>query len=194
MGRVMKAIVFDFFGVISAEITPFVLPRYMSAEEAVAYKADIVEEADLGHLDLPDVLELLAKRTGASAAQLLADFWAHVKINPDMVALIETVKKSRKTALLSNAMNPFLRQIMAKHDLERLFDEIVISAEVGLTKPNPKIYALAVSRLGFAAKDCFFTDDNLVNVAAARAAGLSSEQFISVERLKADLSALGVAL
>ena len=190
----MKAIVFDFFGVICSEITPLVLPRYMSPEEAMAYRAEVISQADSGHIDLPDVLELFSKRTGASPAQLLTEFWAHVKINPEMVALIETVKKSRRTALLSNAMNPFLRQIMAKHDLERLFDVIVISAEEGMIKPHREIYDLVVSRLGMASADCFFTDDNLVNVAAARTAGLASEQFISVERLKADLIALGVTL
>ncbi|GAA0526227.1 putative hydrolase of the HAD superfamily [Rhizomicrobium palustre] len=188
----MKAVIFDFFGVICSEITPFVLPRYMSAEEAVAYKADIVEEADLGHLDLPQVLEMLAARTGASAAQLHAEFWAHVNINPEMVALIEEVKAKRRTALLSNAMNPFLRQVMAKHDLERLFDDIVISAEVGLTKPNPEIYALSVKRLGLAPQACVFTDDNQNNIAAAEGFGLKALLFTGVDKLKADLGALGV--
>jgi len=190
----MQAVVFDFFGVICSEITPFVLPRYMSVEDAIAYKADIVEEADLGHLDLPEVLDLLSQRTGASPATLLGEFWAHVKINPEMVALIEAVKRRYKTALLSNAMNPFLREVMAKHDLERLFDVIVISAEEGLTKPNPEIYQLVTTRLGIAAEQCFFTDDNAVNVAAARNAGFHSEQFAGVEKLKADLAALGVTV
>ncbi|MDR3528863.1 MAG: HAD family phosphatase [Rhizomicrobium sp.] len=188
----MQAIVFDFFGVICSEITPFVLPRYMSQDEAVAYKADIVEEADLGHIDLPDVLELLAQRTGVSAAQLLAEFWACVKINPEIVALIEALKDRYKIALLSNAMNPFLRQILAQQELERLFDVMVISAEVGLTKPNAPIYQRLLSELDLPASQCFFMDDNLVNVTAAQALGIEAVLFTSVDQLKADLASRGI--
>ncbi len=184
----MQAIVFDFFGVICSEITPFVLPRYMSQEEAIAYKADVVEEADLGHIDLPEVLALLSQRTGVSAARLLSEFWACVKINPEMVALIESLKGRYKTALLSNAMNPFLRQVMAQQDLERLFDVMVISAEVGLTKPHPPIYQRLLAELDLPAAECFFLDDNPANVAAAQAVGLEAVLFTSVEQLKADLA------
>jgi len=188
----MQAIVFDFFGVICSEITPFVLPRYMSQEEAVAYKADIVEEADLGHIDLPEVLELLAKRTGVSAAQLHAEFWQHVAINPEMVALIESLKGRYKIALLSNAMRPFLREALARHDLERLFDVMVISAEVGMTKPNPPIYQHLIATLGVPAGACFFTDDNIINVKAAKAAGIDAALFTSVAQLKTDLASRGI--
>jgi haloacid dehalogenase superfamily, subfamily IA, variant 3 with third motif having DD or ED/haloacid dehalogenase superfamily, subfamily IA, variant 1 with third motif having Dx(3-4)D or Dx(3-4)E len=187
----MKAVVFDFFGVICSEITPFVLPRYLSPEETADYKASIVEEADLGHIDLPQVLEILSERTGASAAQLHAEFWAHVNINPAMVALIEEVKTRCRTALLSNAMNPFLRQVMAKHHLERLFDEIVISAEVDLTKPDRRIYDLVLQKLEIAPASTFFTDDNQNNIDAAQKAGMQAALFLGVDGLKAELAARG---
>jgi epoxide hydrolase-like predicted phosphatase len=188
----MQAIVFDFFGVICSEIAPFVLPRYMSAEAAVTYKADVVERADLGEIELKDVLEHLSKLTGATPATLEAEFWGCVKIDPEMVALIEQVKAVRRTALLSNAMRPFLHQILEKHDLPRLFETMVISCEEGLTKPNPAIYQLMADRLGLPPSACFFTDDNPVNIAAARAAGFDAEQFTGVAKLKADLAARGV--
>ena len=186
----MQAIVFDFFGVICSEITPFVLPRYMSAEAAIAYKARIVERADLGEIDLPEVLEHLSRLTGAAPAQLEAEFWACVKINPDMVALIESLRGRYKTALLSNAMRPFLRQILDKHDLPRRFDAMVISYEEGLTKPNPAIFQLMADRLGVPASACFFTDDSPINIDAARAAGMQAALFTGVDQLKRDLVGL----
>jgi epoxide hydrolase-like predicted phosphatase len=185
----MQAIVFDFFGVICSEIAPFVLPRYMSAEAAIAYKASVVERADLGEIDLPEVLEHLSRLTGATPAQLEAEFWACVKINPAMVALIESLRGRYKTALLSNAMRPFLSQILAKHDLPRLFDAMVISCEEGVTKPNPAIYRLMADRLGVPTAACFFTDDSPINIAAARASGMQAALFTGVEQLKRDLAA-----
>ena len=186
----IQAIVFDFFGVICSEITPFVLPRYMSAEAAIAYKASIVERADLGEIDLPEVLEHLSRLTGAAPAQLEAEFWACVKINPDIVALIDSLRGRYKTALLSNAMRPFLRQILDKHDLPRRFDAMVISYEEHLTKPNPAIFQLMADRLGVPASACFFTDDSPINIDAARAAGMQAALFTGVEQLKRDLAAL----
>lgn len=188
----IDAIVFDFFGVICSEIAPFVLPRYMSAEAAVEYKASVVERADLGEIDLADVLDHLAHLTGASPAQLEADFWSCVKIDPDMVALIESLKRRYKTALLSNAMRPFLGQILEKHDLLRLFDVKVISYEEHLTKPNPAIFRLTAERLGVPEAACVFIDDNAGNVAAALGAGMQALPFAGLARLRHDLAALGV--
>lgn len=186
----MQALVFDFFGVICSEITPFVLPKYMSAEEAVAYKASYVHDADLGRIDLDDVLAHLSQVTGAGADTLLAEFWSFVKIDPEMVALIERMHARYRTALLSNAIRPFLRQILAKHDLERLFDTILISAEQGIAKPDPAFFQMMVDKLGVPAEECFFVDDNAANVAAARAIGMQAVLFESVEKLTRDLAAL----
>lgn len=188
----MQAIVFDFFGVICSEITPFVLPNYMSEEAAVAYKASVVERADRGEIDLAEVLDHLSHLTGAAPATLESAFWDCVKINPEMVALIERLKGRYKTALLSNAMRPFLDQILEKHDLKRLFDTMVISCEEHVTKPDPAIYRLMTSRLGVPAEDCFFTDDNLVNVTAARGVGIQAVQYRGMAELVGDLKAAGV--
>jgi putative hydrolase of the HAD superfamily len=190
----MQAIVFDFFGVICSEITPFVLPRYMSAEAAIAYKASVVERADLGEIELGEVLDHLSALTGAAPEALEAEFWGCVKIDPEVVALIERLKTRYKTALLSNAMRPFLKQILDKHDLPRLFDTMVISCEEHVTKPNPAIYRLMTTRLGCAPSECFFTDDNPANVRAALGVGMKAAQFTGVETLKRDLAAAGVTL
>lgn len=188
----MQAIIFDFFGVICSEITPFVLPLYMSAEAAIAYKASVVERSDLGEIDLADVLDHLSHMTGAAPADLEAAFWGCVKIDAEMVALMESLRGHTKVGLLSNAMRPFLRQILEKHDLTRLFDTMVISCEEHLTKPNPAIYRLIVERLDVPPSECFFTDDNPANVEAARGIGMQAAQFTGVAQLKCDLAAIGV--
>ena len=89
-------------------------------------------------------------------------------------------------------MNPFLRQILAQQELERLFDVMVISAEVGLTKPNAPIYQRLLAELALPAAQCFFMDDNLVNVTAAQALGIEAVLFTSVEQLQADLASRGI--
>lgn len=185
----MQAVVFDFFGVICSEIAPFVLPKYMSPEAAVLYKSTMVHKADLGQMGLDEVLEHLSGVTGVSAAQLKTEFWSYVKIDSEMVALIESLRKNYRTALLSNAIKPFLREVMAKHDLERLFDVILVSAEEGIAKPDPAFFQRMIDKLGVPAKECLFIDDNIVNVETAKLVGMKAVFFEGIEKLKRDLAA-----
>ena len=55
---------------------------------------------------------------------------------------------------------------------DELFDDVVDSHEVGMRKPNPAIYRLALERLGATADRTAFLDDIASNVAAAQAEGM----------------------
>jgi epoxide hydrolase-like predicted phosphatase len=55
-----------------------------------------------------------------------------------------------------------------------LFDAVVISAEVGLRKPDPEIYLLAAERIGVGPAECVFVDDLLHNADGARAVGMEA--------------------
>jgi HAD superfamily hydrolase (TIGR01509 family) len=190
----MPVLVFDFFGVICSEIAPFVLPRYMSAEAAVEYKETIVRDADLGLISQQQMFEDLSRLAGAPAGQLEEEFWARVRIDSKVVDLIERVRRHHRVALLTNAIVPFVRQVMAQFDLERLFETILVSAEEGLAKPDPVFYTRMVERLSVPASDCLFTDDNPANLAGARAAGMNAILFETAEKLERDIRAMGIAL
>jgi epoxide hydrolase-like predicted phosphatase len=59
-------------------------------------------------------------------------------------------------------------------EIRDLFDVVVISAEVGLHKPQPEIYRLAAEQLGVEPEDCVFVDDLRENCAGAEAVGMAS--------------------
>jgi putative hydrolase of the HAD superfamily len=180
-------IVFDFFGVICSEIAPFVLPKYMSAEEATHYKATIVQDADIGRISQAEMFERLGVIAHAPAQKLEDEFWSYVKIDPDTVALIEDLRKKYRVALLTNAIVPFVREIMARYDLERLFDTILVSAEEHMTKPDPAYFTLLCRKMGVAAGDCIFLDDNPVNLEGAKTAGLATVLFTGAPAARAEL-------
>jgi len=75
-----------------------------------------------------------------------------------------------------------------------LFDDVLCSADVGLAKPDGRVYELAARRLGLAQAECLFVDDLESNVEAARAAGMHAVQFLIDEghSLEAQLAELGV--
>lgn len=70
-----------------------------------------------------------------------------------------------------------------------LFDDIVVSGEECVAKPDPRIYAICERRIGLPPQALFFTDDNPANVAAARARGWQAHQFTDAAALEAALVA-----
>jgi putative hydrolase of the HAD superfamily len=75
-----------------------------------------------------------------------------------------------RTGLLSNSwgMDDYPR-----HLFPGMFDAVVISAEVGMRKPEPRIFRRAAELLGLTPAECVFIDDLDVNVAAAEAVGMT---------------------
>ena len=63
-----KCLVFDFFGVISSEVAPFWLAKYLSASQAAAVKATIVQAADRGTLSQDELFSSLAELAGVPPA------------------------------------------------------------------------------------------------------------------------------
>jgi len=77
-----------------------------------------------------------------------------------------------KTGVLTNNIREFRDRWRPIMDFDALFDDVVDSHEVGLRKPHPAIYELALERLGSSASQSAFLDDMDVNVRAASALGM----------------------
>lgn len=93
-----------------------------------------------------------------------------------------------RTSLLSNSGPEVMARVRADHPLEARFDAVVISCEVGLAKPDPRIFRLCLERLGLSAGAALFVDDRADNVEAAAGVGLQTLRFEgpdALERLQA---------
>ncbi|MGH6903990.1 MAG: HAD family hydrolase [Geminicoccaceae bacterium] len=80
---------------------------------------------------------------------------------------------------------PFARDRFAF--LER-FESILVSADVGLIKPDPAIFELLLARIGRTPAECIYIDDNPRNVAAAAALGLDAIAFEGPDQLRDSLT------
>ncbi|MGH3252798.1 MAG: HAD family hydrolase [Trebonia sp.] len=78
----------------------------------------------------------------------------------------------------------------AGYDLERRFDAVVISDQVGMSKPDEGIYRLAAARLGVKPEECVFADDNPSYLPLARALGMDVVHFTAAETGVAEIAAL----
>ena len=68
------------------------------------------------------------------------------------------------------------------------FQDIVVSGDERLTKPDPAIYRLALDRFGLAAEDALFVDDRADNVEGALSVGMDAVVFTDADTLRSDLA------
>jgi putative hydrolase of the HAD superfamily len=125
-----------------------------------------------------------------TADGLLARMFAASVLNMAMLDLIRSLRQNGlRTALLSNSWGA---GDYPRHLFPDLFDVVVISAEVGMRKPEERIFRHTAELLGLEPQECVFVDDIKANVAAAEAIGLvgvhHSEPGPTTERLAALLA------
>jgi putative hydrolase of the HAD superfamily len=113
------------------------------------------------------------------------------RIDPDVLALAAAVREHKKVALLTNATTR-LESELERHQLTDAFDHIFNSSRIGYAKPDPRIYAEAVRRLGVAPGTCVFVDDNATHVEGARKAGWLAIRYTGAEDLRRRLTELRV--
>lgn len=106
----------------------------------------------------------------------------------DRAALVaELAAAGDRLAILSNAPAPLAAVARAAAWTDP-FDVVVFSAEVGLARPDPAVYARTDALLGPAAGEVVFLDDKAANVEAARAHGWTAHVFVEVPTARRDLS------
>jgi len=152
-----------------------------------------VAALERGELAVPHFEQQLAARLrtrsglAVSPDGLIARMFNRFEHAPDMANVVRKVRRAGfKTALLSNSWgNDYPRD-----GWDELFDAVVISGEVGMRKPEERIYAYAVAQLGLDPVDVVFVDDLPVNVRGAVDAGLIAVRHESFEQTVAELEAL----
>ena len=140
--------------------------------EDPAALADL-RELETGQIEEKEFERRFAERLGLSeAGDLIDSMFRGMKPSEPMVAAVGAARASGiRTGLVSNSWSTshYDRALLAE-----LFDSVVISAEVGMHKPEPEIYLLASKRLGIEPEGCVFVDDLRENCAGAEAVGMAA--------------------
>ncbi|HEY3345618.1 MAG TPA: HAD family phosphatase [Anaerolineaceae bacterium] len=93
---------------------------------------------------------------------------------------------------LSNWPQETFVRVRPKYAFFEWFDQIFISGEVKLVKPDARFYHWMLARIGRGAGECIFIDDSPVNIAAAERLGFQTVLFRSAEQLRAELEQRGI--
>ena len=200
----IQAIIFDVGGVLLR--TENRAPRQQwearlglasGGAEALVFNSEMGQKAQRGNISEPELWQWIGTQLNLSVDETAAfrtGFWAGDEMDMALVAFIRQLKNRYQTAVLSNYASNLRSELTHQYGIADAFDEIIISCEEGITKPDPEIFHRALARLGRRPEEAVFIDDFLHNVQAARAVGMSAIHFQPGIDLSGALQQLSVSL
>ncbi|HEY8374174.1 MAG TPA: HAD family phosphatase [Pseudonocardiaceae bacterium] len=140
-------------------------------------------------LGLP-AAEVVDETTAAELTERDVRGW--LELDPGTTTLLDELTAAGvPLALLSNAPASFARAV-ERQPWARYFAHLVFSGDLGVAKPDAKIFTELVHRLDARPEECLFLDDRRPNVDGARAAGLQAELWSGADAARARLTELGL--
>ena len=184
----IRQIVFDMGNVI----VPFRPEAFMDREGILdpADRKTILQEMflskewakmDLGVLTEetaePEILKRIPERLRPQAHRLLFHWADGRECVPGMEALVERLRNSGYGIYMLSNASVAQHSYWPTYRVSRLFDQVFLSCDVGLVKPDPAIYKAFTDKYGLNPGECLFIDDLPANAAAAECSGWSAIVF-----------------
>lgn len=193
----IKAIAFDYGGVIKINeqnlvkeicdylhITKEVFNKeYFSVNHLFNIEGKSFEEVTLLFVSKFDDSE----KTKKYILELLKENKAKYHLNVELIELIKKLKNKYRIGLLSNN-SLTLREKLKEDNILDLFDEIIVSAEVGYQKPQSEIFDILFKKLNVEPNEVVFIDDSLKSLEGADKIGYTPILFKNNELFKKELS------
>lgn len=185
----IKAIIFDCFGVL------VVAGHVLMYQDYPQFKSEFKElqnQSDLGKISRQQFNEAVAKLTGLSSSEVDRQYWSINSFNRPTLNWVRDLKMSEKykIGMLSNISRDWMDVSLPVFEREKLFDEVILSGDVNIIKPDPKIFELMASRLGVLPSECVMIDDMSINIDGAKSAGMQGVVYVSVDQARFELNNL----
>jgi glucose-1-phosphatase len=196
----VRAVIFDLGGVLvrtedrrpRAEVAHRLGMTYEELSQLV-FESDSARLATIGKITTREHWEsvrLALRLSTDEFPSVRSGFWGGDALDVRLVNYIQSLRPRYKTGLLSNAWDNLRQVITHTWKIADAFDDIVISAEVGMAKPDARIYELAVQRLASPASETIFVDDFAHNIEAAQKVGLHGILFKNSPQVRRELNRL----
>ncbi len=181
------AVLVDFGGVLLQMVDN--RPRQELAEQLgvpvsrlgdLVFFSETARRASLGEIPVRMHWETVRDALGITPqgmADFLDKYWSADEVNWQLLAYLSQLKPRYKLGLLSNAWDDLRQTMHERWNIDGLFDALIISAEVKMAKPDPRIYHLAADNLQVQSNQVLFIDDVAINVEAARKEGMKAIQY-----------------
>lgn len=196
----IKALFWDIGGVLltngwDREQRAEVIAHYgLDAEEFNERHKMVFPELELGRVSLTEYMQQVVFYTPRdfSPEDFRAAMEAQSQPKDDSLALARDLATRWRMYALNNEGYDLNEYRIKKYALNDFLLAFVSSCYLGIMKPNPAIYRLALNLAQVQPHEAVMIDDRIQNVEAARSVGMQAIQFVDAAQLKAELAALGV--
>jgi epoxide hydrolase-like predicted phosphatase len=155
---------------------------------------EALRQLERGEMRVPEFEREFGPLLGVEQTEGLVDrLFAEMGPDDEMIVAVRRAHEAGvRTGLVSNSWST---DHYRRDQLEQLFDAVVISAEVGLNKPEPEIFQLSAERIRVQPAECVFVDDLRENCEGAEAVGMTAVLHRGAESTVPELERLlGLAL
>jgi putative hydrolase of the HAD superfamily len=179
-----KSLVLDAMGVVFVKedetriggnvdelLIPFLRRRYDYLDVA-KLKGLYYDQVSLGRISSKEFFRLLGL---PDVAFVYLD--ECLKIDSDFLAVGRDLCEKYVLVMFSNDVSEWSLYLRRKFKLDTFFSKYIISGDVGLRKPNPRIYQVLLEQLEVSAKECVFVDNSLKNLEPASKLGMTTVYF-----------------
>jgi HAD superfamily hydrolase (TIGR01509 family) len=184
---VINTIIFDCFGVLATDgWLPFKERNFSHDKALFAQATDLSKQADSGFINYDDYVHEIAVLAHVTEQEVRSRLDDNVPNEPLFTYIQEMLKPHYKLGILSNAGADWLQTIFTQEQI-KLFDATVLSYQVGMVKPNPRMYEVIAERLNVSPTNCVFIDDQQGYCRAATDVGMKVVWYQNVAQMKTDL-------
>ena len=159
-----KLFIFDFFGVLSGEIANRFFLNHYNSDIALQKKDDFFKPADIGLVTFLETVNNISIDAGISKEEIIEELKKYGTINEELFKYILKLKKNNHIALLSNAPKDLHKFLFPQINLNDYFEKIFISGQIGISKPDLKIYEKCVNSFNQKFEEIYMIDDNAKNL------------------------------
>jgi putative hydrolase of the HAD superfamily len=202
----IKNIIFDVGNVFVRWSPPDIIERCFGhdrdsdenlARAEALFRGPLWRRLNMGEVTQAEAALAYQAEFGLSAQQTDAIFF-HVTDHQEPIEGTEALARRLKDCgyqvfALTDNVHEVVAYLKSRHQFWPLFEGAVVSAEIGLMKPDPAIFRHAIEKFGLVAAETVFLDDIEANVAGARSVGMEARLFTTASRCEDDLRTLGLA-
>ena len=196
----IRAVVFDIGGVLEITTDLGVTEKWehrlhLQPGELDKRMGSLWHDGSLGKCTLEDVVRGLREHLGMDQVQrddFLHDLWTEYlgQPNTELIDYVRGLRPRYQTALLSNSFVGAREKEQERYQFEELVDLIIYSHEVGIAKPDRRIFEMTCERLGVQPAEMIFLDDHERPLVTARRLGIHAILFQNTAQAIADIEAV----
>lgn len=121
-------------------------------------------------------------------------FRKNARINREVINLANKIRENSYTMGIISNIEKITHKVVDDWNVLDNFEYKFMSYQIGVSKPDPRIYRYVIEKLSFEPNQIIFIDDKKSNIDAAKRSGINAIQFTDFPQLKNSLSSFGLLL